>query len=747
MELTRFHFDYETKSEIDLLKAGVDLYSAHESTEILMASFKINDEGTQQWVPAEGERMPSDMKEALRDPSVAKIGFNAQFERLITQRVLSRNYDIEVRYEEWYCSMVLAYMYSFMGGLDDIAKQMGLKHTKDPRGKKLINMFCGPNKVTKNQPFKWRDQHSDPVEWEQFKGYNIGDTDVEHEVWSTVSGYSMPDWQWAMYHIDQIINDRGLPINRKFVENALLIADRRKSELIQRQNEMTGLANSNSGTQLLPWLQDRGYDHRDLQKDTLVKALAEEEQIVEDHGGNDFRRPEWTTIKVIKDVRGKKKETTERIVSGYVKITVPEAPTLDSLGYVVGDAYLTQDARTVMRWRQSSSKTSTTKYSACMDGIADDDRLRHCFQYAGASRTNRWAGRKIQPQNLPRTPKWLEPEDYINFDRLDYCNQLISDGDYDTLGVFAGEQMDAVAGCVRSAIQAPLGKKLVICDLSSIESVVIGWVAQCERLLNVFRDGKDAYKDFATELYNIPYDAVTKTQRSNAKPATLGAGYRLSGGEMREGKKTGLWSYAEGMGIKLTKEESHKAVRIFREAYHEIPSAWYAIENCIERAMRMGGKPVKWNGLVFEVKKPFLRIILPSGRPLYYYKLRIEKVPAISRAGNEYEKTIISYMGKDQVTTRWQRIESHGGKFIENIVQAIARDILCYGMQEAHEFGFNLVGHVHDELICEQDVNDSRYNLENLRLCMTDKIVKKYAWLETMPLGAAGFEGLVYRKD
>ena len=159
----RLHFDFEGKSEIDLLKHGGDLYTAHESTEILMASFKINDGKTELWVPAEGEHMPSDLKEALRDPNVDKIAFNAQFERLMTNRVLARRMDIHVPYEHWKCSQALAYMFSFMGTLDDVAQQMGLRHQKDPRGKQLIKTFCMPNKPTKNQPFVWRDMHSDRV--------------------------------------------------------------------------------------------------------------------------------------------------------------------------------------------------------------------------------------------------------------------------------------------------------------------------------------------------------------------------------------------------------------------------------------------------------------------------------------------------------------------------------------------------------------------------------------------------------
>lgn len=723
MTQTRLHFDYEGKSKIDLFDQGADVYTSDESTEILMASWSINDDPTKLWVPAEGEPIPAELRDALTDPHVLKVAFNAQFERLMTWRVLLRQFGIAVpqEYESWRCSMALAYMFSFMGGLDDIADQMSLKYRKDPRGKQLINIFCKPNKPTRNQPFVWRDQHSDPENWEVFKQYCIRDNESEKELWSKLIKFGVPDWQWELYALDQIINDRGLPINRRFVENALAIADRRKTELISEQNRITGLANANSGKQLLPWLIDRGFPYENLQKANVAKALAAEEESVARYINSENKDP--GDLWFYKDAG------------------------IDSIGQVTGNAIMTQECRTVLRLRQASSKTSTTKYEACISGMRpDSDRLRHCFQFAGGSRTNRWAGRKIQPQNLPRTPKWLEPEDHIDFDRLDYCNDLIEAGDYETLGVFAGEQMDAVSGCVRSTIQASPGKKLVVCDLSSIESVVIFWLTGCERGLNVFRNGLCAYKDFATTLYSVAYEAVTKAQRSGAKPAVLGAGYRLSGGELVNGEKTGLWGYAENMGVKMTRDEAHRAVQIFRETYSEIKNAWYQIEDTIERAMAAGGRVVKWGPLEFQIVKPFLRVGLPSGRSMWYYQLRVEKYEAEGRYGS-YMRTNISYMGKDQITQQWTRIESHGGKFIENFVQALARDILGFGMLAAHAAGYFIVGHVHDEIISEENADDDTKNVEGLRYCMTKAIQKLHDWLVTMPLGAAGYEGRTYKKD
>lgn len=728
MAQTRLHYDWETKNELDITEVGIERYATDPSCRVLMCSWKIDDGETDLWVPAEGQPCPTDLREAFRDNDVLKIAFNAAFERWIDKEVLPKQFpeifgDLSIPLTSYRCSMALAYMFSFMGGLDDVGSQMSLKHTKRAGGKALIKTFCAPNKPTKNQPFVWRDQHSDPVKWETFKDYCIYDNLTEHELWSKLSRFEIPEWQWELYHLDQIINDRGLPINRTFVENALEIATRRKSELISAQNEMTGLANANSGAQLLPWLQDRGYTYDNLKKDNVVKLLTAEEDAV-----------------------GRYLKASPEDQSPGIMPCFPYAR-LDALGQVNGDAIITEECRTVLRWRQGSSRTSTTKYDACMSALSSDDRLRHCFQFAGGSRTNRWAGRKIQPQNLPRTPKWLEPEDHIDFDRLEYCTNLIASGDYHTLGIFAGEQMDAVAGCVRSTIQAPPGKKLVVCDLSSIESVVIGWLTDCDRLLEVFRSGKCAYRDFATTLYGVEYSSVTKSQRSGAKPAVLGAGYRLSGGELRDGEKTGLWAYAENMGVKLTREEANRAVAVFRETYSEIKNAWYQIEDTIERAMAAGGRPVKWGHLEFQVVKPFLKVTLPSGRPMWYYGLRVEKIEVMGNYGKPYWRTNISYMGKHQVTNQWTRIESHGGKFIENFVQALARDILGFGMLEAHAAGFFLVGHVHDEMISEEPANDNDKSWELMRECMTTRIQAKHQFLQTMPLNAAGYEDRIYKKD
>jgi DNA polymerase len=380
-----------------------------------------------------------------------------------------------------------------------------------------------------------------------------------------------------------------------------------------------------------------------------------------------------------------------------------------------------------------------------MKRYGEGNRLRGLYQFAGASRTNRWAGRAVQTQNLTRTPKIIEEEH-----RLELATNIIRSGDYDLLDLFAPEPMEIIVGTVRSAFATEEDEEFVVCDLSSIESVVIGYISGCERILQVFRDGKDVYKDFGQVWMRKSYDEITKHERGISKPAVLGAGFRLGGGSLnKEGKRTGLWGYAESMGIDMTREQSHESVRVFRADYApEIPVMWKDYEDAVMYVMRTG-KPKKVGPITFMMEKPYLTILLPSGRRMRYYKPRImtEKVYTgeLDQHGKPdfWTRTGLTYMGVSQITKRWQRIPTHGGKITENVVQAFARDILAEGIRRAHQRGFNIVGHVHDEIITLRKCGDERYSLDALREAMTAPI----SWAPGIPLGGAGWVGSFYRKD
>lgn len=674
----KINLDYETASEIDLTKRGLDQYRKHPSTRILMVAYSINNGPVRQYDLTYGGKAPAEFYEAMRDPEVRKHAFNAQFERVMTRDVLK----IPTQYQDWRCTMALAYQLGFAGNLDTIGAAMRLPEDKQKlkRGKALIKQFSMPQKVTRRQPHRWRDALTDPDDWEEFNEYNAGDVVTELEIEKRLARYPVLPSEWDMYALDQEINDTGLPIDRQYVLNAIEMADRRKAEILQEMQDFTGLMNPGSVQQLLPWVQELGYPFDDLQKDSVKKALRE------------------------KDDNG-----------------------------------MHEDAVRALEMRLTYNKSSIAKYNTIVQRILPDNRFRFAFQFCGASRTKRWAGRSLQPQNLPRTPKSIE-----DLPKLLHATELIRANDYDGLDLYAGEPMNALSGLIRSAIRAPAGKKLVVCDLSSIETAVIAWLAQCVRLLKVFADKRCPYRDFAVDFFKLPYEKTLGTPRTQSKPAVLGCGYRLGGGDQKaDGKKTGLWGYAENMGVMMSREDAHKAVNVYRTNFTEVCDLWTIYEGAVKRCLNTR-RPVDCGLVKFEHVKPFLVVTLPSGGKLYYYRPTIKKkvMKTAMEDGEDWVVEGLHYEGKSQ-SRPWVEMDSHGGKLVENFVQAIARDLLKAGMRRARREGFLIVGHVHDEIICEQDEDDNYHNDALLRQCMIEPL----RWAEGLPLNAAGWEGLVYRKD
>lgn len=706
MAKRRLHLDYETASDLDLTEVGAWLYASHPSTRILMASWSWEYGEVKQWDSASGEPFPQELLDALADDEVEKWAFNAAFERLITWLTLG----IRGRYSAWFCSMVLAYSQSFMGGLDSVLEQTGAPAdvAKNKDGKRLIRMFCGPQKPTKKNPWVWRDSFTDPEDWALFLAYNVDDVVAERDgVYKRLIKFPMGPGEWGLYHLDQLINDRGLPIDRKFVTNAIEMCDHRKDELLEEMISLTGLVNPGSPTQMGDWLRERGYPFPDLRKETIEKVLRENEELV----------------------------------SG--KTTAPAYLVRTDYHTYSDGGFLAPEAIAAMKMRQNHARTSVKKYDAMLQRIGSDDLFRHAFQFAGASRTNRWAGRGVQVHNLTRTPKYLEPEDCYE-SRLEDVTDIIREGDYEFLRMYVEEPLDALAGTVRSAI-APHDddEELIVCDLSSIENVSLGFLARCERILNVFREGRDPYKDFGATWVGVPYDQVTKAVRTNSKPAVLGAGYRLGGGQIMNGKKTGLWGYAENMKVFMTQEEAQSSVDAWRKQHPEVVQYWYDLERAIEKTIK-SGQETTVGAVRFTYTKPYLICWLPSGRPMFYYKPELTyETRYRKRDGEPYQKAVISYMGKDQVTNQWTRIVSHGGKFTENIVQAFARDVLALGLKRCHKAGFNIMLHVHDEIVALQRRGENRLTPAYMIELMTSPI----GWAPGLPLGASGGKMRFYRKD
>lgn len=684
----RVHLDFETRSEINLMTAGAHRYAEHDSTQVLVLCWSVDDgEIIEEWLPHEAP-MPSHLHEILTDPCVAKVAFNAAFERLILKHCCG----VDVPIKEWRCTMVASYYMGFAGGLDAILAAIGLEK-KDRRGNSLKQKFSKP--APKNHKVDWYTPGNSPVEFREFVEYCRQDVKVERQLLIWLSKYPMmPSWDWDRYALDQRINDRGVSMSSAMARGALALWGAEKARLAAEIQAATGLAKVTRDPFLM-WLTEQGVSTDNLQKDTLEALLAD-----------------------------------------------------DATPPAVRDA--------IKMWIQKEAK-AISKYTAVLNGLCDDGRARGMFQFKGASRTDRTSGRRIQLQNLKRA--------FALMQEIPGVVDAIRDGDAPQLQEVSGKTVgDALGGAIRHVIRAPEGMELVVCDLTSIESVVLGWLTYCDKIDETFRSGRDSYRLFATRYYNIEYDQVTKEQRSFSKPPVLGCGYMLGA--------RGLIAYAEGYGVNMTDAQAKTAVDTFRQMYPEIPKFWTWIINTVKYVIRSGVSVTGYR-LRIERDDDFMRIWLPSGRALSYYQPTVTSRPApwahyspgpqaqgLSvdeiRASGKHDLLLesaglltadkyidaVSYMGQND-KAQWARVYAHAGLFTENIVQSLAMDILFNGLTLAERAGLSPVLQVHDEIGCEEPASEAAARLDTLKQCMT----APPPWAQGMWLGAAGYTCKYYTKD
>jgi DNA polymerase len=383
-------------------------------------------------------------------------------------------------------------------------------------------------------------------------------------------------------------------------------------------------------------------------------------------------------------------------------------------------------AKQALELRGQLSKSSVSKLDAIVARTAQDGRLRNSYKYYGAH-TGRWSGEGVQLQNLPRG-SFKEPE------QVRVATEVVRAG----LSVRSfGAPLEVVSSCLRSAFRAPEGSRFVVCDLSQIEVRVLAWLASC-RLLNQQLQEDDPYILFAAQsLYSKPTTEVTKQERQIAKSAVLGAGFGIGGGEIKKDKngdeyKSGLWGYAQNMQVEMSQEEAIQAVSVYRATYPEIPLYWKSLQNAVIDAVGNGTTREFWPVTIGAVPGKLLWIQLPSGRRLNYVRAKIDP--------ERLDWPQVIYEGR-QTQGGWGVVRTYGGKLTENVVQAIARDVLAEGMLRAHEAGFEIVGHTHDEIITLVP-DSSRLNLTRLTDCMISPI----DWAPGLLLKAEGYEAEVYRK-
>ena len=568
----------------------------------------------------------------------------------------------------WYCTQVLAMYHSMKPKLKDCTAIADLPSDKqkDHAGKVLVNRFSKPRKPSKNNPNTRFWPEDDLDKWQKFIDYCKQDVVSCRAFYEALDRYPGKSF-WEEYKLDQQINDRGLPLDYSFINKAIDIIEKKQKSAFKQIQDITKVDNPNSLVQIKTWLVD-----------TVGTG-----------------------------------ETFSCLDADHVKFHVTRED-------------LPEEAIRVLKLRQLCSAAAVKKYYA-MKNIANlvngNWRLQDCFFFYGASRTGRWGGQFMQPQNMRKG--------YSSEQTIDSLRILI---EKDKIDLVSNNAFDTLADLVRSSIRAEPNKDLVVSDLSSIESCVIAWLTDCKSMLNIFRQRKSMYRVFASKFFNVKYSEVTKKQRNFSKPPTLGCGFGLGW--------FGLQNYAEGYGQSIVEKESRKAVDLFRNLWPEIPSAWKIITSTFMKVIQ-SSSPISitiFNGkiTVFKSCNKYVWVKLPSGRCLCYIDCKIVKKKT---PWGEFKPTV-SYMYMDQVTKAWIRIFTHGGKLIENIVQAIARDILVHGMKLLSKRGIRIYGHVHDEVITQvwKSFKGARKIIED---CLT--FVPK--WASGLPLAAKSYRGKYFRKD
>ena len=640
--------DIETYSDVPLQKTGVYRYVESPSFEILLFSYSEDSTPVKVVDLACGEKIPDEIISALTDDSVTKWAFNASFERICLSRFLGYPTGKYLSPKSWKCSMVWAATMGLPLSLEGVGAVLGLKKQKLTEGKELIRYFCQPCSPTKSNGQRTRNfPHHAPDKWQLFKKYNIRDVETEMAIQARLAKYPVPDFVWEEYHIDQVINDRGVALDMELVQQAIQMDSRSRAELTTAMKEITELENPNSVQQMKQWLSDNG-----LKTDTLGK----------------------------------------KAVAVLMKTAPPKL-------------------QNVLTLRQQLAKSSVKKYQAMETAVCSDGRARGMFQFYGANRTGRWAGRIIQMQNLPQN----------HLDDLAQARDLVQGGDFEAVQMLYEDVPDTLSQLIRTAFIPKEGCKFIVADFSAIEARVIAWLAGEKWRQKVFADGGDIYCASASQMFGVPVEkhGINGHLRQKGKIAELALGY---GGSVGALKAMG----AIDMGI--SEDELPDLVSAWRQANPHIVKLWWDIDRAVKDAV-IKKTTTEAYGLKFICLSGMLFITLPSGRRLAYVKPKIGE--------NKFGGSSITYEGVGS-TKKWERLESYGPKFVENIVQATARDILCYAMKALRKF--SIVMHIHDELVIEAD---SDISLEFICKQMSNTP----PWANGLLLRADGYETDFYKKD
>lgn len=644
------HIDLETYSDIDIGKCGAYRYVDSPNFEILLLAYAYDDDSVTVIDLAQGEQIPKDVLEDIADEGITKVAHNAAFERICLSKFLNTHLDPKA----WHCTMVHALSLGFPASLADVGKALNLGEDKQKMavGKRLITYFCKPCKPTQANGQRTRNYpHHDPEKWGLFKEYNRQDVVTEQTIYDRLMKFPLPESEQILYCLDQSINDYGIGVDTELMANVISYSKDYEASLRKECEELTGGINIHSIVQLKQWLT----------------------------------------------------EQEGRQIDSLTKDDVDQLLNLD----------LKPGSRRILELRQETGKTSVKKYEAFERSICSDGRIHGAFQFYGAGRTGRWAGRLIQPQNFPRNA----------FEDIALARQMVKSKQWDEIEMLYGSMNDVFSTLIRTLIVPPQGMTFAIADYSAIEARVVAWMADEKWRQDVFAKGGDIYCMSATQMFGVPVEKHGQNShlRKKGKVAELACGY---GGGVGALRKMG----GEQMG--LSEKEMDDIVKKWRRSSPHVVKLWRELGDAAIEAIDTRLRVKCRHGVSFKYAKGILFMTLPSGRSLAYVQPRFD--------GRE-----LTYMGMNQTTRKWERTKTWGGKLTENLIQAIARDCLAESMAKIQKAGYHIVMHVHDEVIVEVPAENAEGHLKRIEELMGEPI----EWAPGLLLTAEGFNSPYYRKD
>lgn len=582
----------------------------------------------------------------------------------VFERLSFKRIGYNVPAEQWYCTSVKAAYCGLPLSLDEVSKALNLTDKKLDTGKALIKYFSCPCKATRVNGMRTRNypEHA-PEKWEMYKEYNKYDVLAEREIFKRLEAYIIPDIEHKMYVLDQNINDRGILVDMELAESAIAVDNTYTSILTQHAQQLTGLENPNSPVQIRQWIE----------------------------------------------------KTTGCVVMSLSKETMPD---------LMKEFADYPDVIELLNIRKKLSKTSIKKYYAMLNCAMKDHRVRGTFQFYGANRTGRWAGRLLQLQNLSKN----------HISHIEVPREMIRARDWESVEMMYDDVADILSQLVRTALIASPGKVFSVADFSAIEARVISWLANEKWRMDVFRGDGKIYEATGAKMFNVPISAITKGSvlRDKSKISELALGYEGSLGAL---KRMG----GERMGLSDT--EMMSLVRKWRSANPAIVDMWKEIDEASKEAVRYQ-RPVSCTcrNIIFDCNGEFMTIQLPSGRKLFYYgpKFKDKKI-----GRSTMPTRVLCYQGVVQETKQWGEIDTYGGKLTENIVQAISRDLLGNSMLNLEANDYHPVCHIHDEVLCEVPEENAQAYYEEMASIMGTPP----EWASDLPLRADGYTTPFYLKD